>query len=96
MVGPCERGTELSYFCKMLIVLLLSEELLPALEGLRSIGLVRHTVKCKHLLKTVLLRLEEVQMTAEEDKKRGLSYIEYGARHKKFIGSLEKIITLKT
>jgi hypothetical protein len=36
-------------------------------------------VKCNHLLKTVLLRLEEVQMTAEEDKKRVLLYIGYMA-----------------
>jgi len=42
-------------------------------------GLVRCTVKCKHLLKAVILRLEEVQMTAEEDKKHVLSYIGYMA-----------------
>jgi hypothetical protein len=76
----------------MLIVLLLSEELLTALEGLRSMGLVRCTVKCKHLLKTVLIRLEEVQMTAEEDKKYVLSYTGYGARHKKCFGNSEKEI----
>jgi hypothetical protein len=40
-------------------------------------GLDRCTVKCKHLLKTVLIRLEEVQMTAEEDMKRVLSYARY-------------------
>ena len=40
-------------------------------------GLVRCTVKCKHLLKTVLLRLEEVQMTAEEDMNLLLSYVDY-------------------
>jgi hypothetical protein len=32
-------------------------------------GLVRCAVKCKHLLKTKLLRLEEVQVAAEEDMK---------------------------
>jgi hypothetical protein len=42
-------------------------------------GLVRYTVKCKHLLKTVLLRVEEVKMTAEENKKRVLSYVGYMA-----------------
>jgi hypothetical protein len=42
-------------------------------------GLVRCTVKCKHLLKTVLLRVEEVQMTAEEDMKHVLSYVGYMA-----------------
>jgi len=47
-------------------------------------------VKCKHLLKTVLLRLEEVQTTAEEDKKRVLSYVGYMALDKHCFGNLEK------
>jgi hypothetical protein len=64
----------------MLILLLLSEELLTALEGLRSMGLVRCTVKCKHLVQAVLLRMKEVQMTAEEDKIHVLSYAGYDAR----------------
>jgi len=63
----------------MLILLLLYEELLTALEGLRSLGLVRCTVKCKHVLQAVLLRLEEVQMTAE-DKIHVPSYVGCGAR----------------
>jgi len=49
-------------------------------------------VKCKHLLKTVLLRLEEVQMAAEEDMRHVLSYVGYGARHKIGFGDLEKKI----
>jgi hypothetical protein len=40
----------------------------------------------------MLLRLEEVQMTVEEDKKHVLSYIGYGAVHKNCFGSLEKKI----
>ena len=54
--------------------------------------LVRCTVKCKHLLKAVILRVEEVQMTAEEDMKRVLSYRVHGAGQKNCFGSLEKKI----
>jgi len=32
-------------------------------------------VKCKHMLNTVLVRLEEVQLTAEEDMKHVLPYV---------------------
>jgi hypothetical protein len=53
--------------------------MLASLKKLCSMGLDRCTVKCKHLLKTALLRLEEVQMTAEEDMKRVLSYGGYMA-----------------
>ena len=42
-------------------------------------GLNRCTMKYKHLLKTEVLRLEEVQMTVEDDKKKVLSYIGYMA-----------------
>jgi hypothetical protein len=59
--------------------LFLSEDILHALEGLYSMGLNRYTVKYKHLLKAVLLILEEVQMTAEKYKKHMLSYIGYMA-----------------
>jgi len=51
------------------IDLRLSEDLLHVLEGFCSVGFDRCTVKYKHLLKTVLRRLEVVQITAEEDKK---------------------------
>ena len=61
-------------------------------EKLCFLGLVRCIVKCKHLLKTVLLRLEEVQMAAEEDMRHVLSYVGYGARHKIGFGDLEKKI----
>ena len=36
-------------------------------------------MKCNHLLKTVLLRLEVVQKTAEEDKKHVSLYTGYMA-----------------
>ena len=36
-------------------------------------------MKWKHILKTILLRVEEVQMTAEEDMKHVLSYVGYMA-----------------
>jgi len=42
-------------------------------------GLVRCTVKCKHMLNTVLLSLEEVQLTAEEHMKHVLSCVVYMA-----------------
>jgi hypothetical protein len=42
-------------------------------------NLVRCIVKCKHLLKAVNLRREEVQMTAQEDMKHVLSYVGYMA-----------------
>ena len=54
--------------------------------------LVKCTVKCKHLLKAVILRVEEVLMTAEEDMKRVLSYRVHVARQKNFFGSMEKKI----
>ena len=41
--------------------------------------MVRCTVKWNDMLKTLLLILEEVQMTAEEDMKRVLSYVVYMA-----------------
>ena len=41
--------------------------------------MVKCTVKWNHVLKTVLLILEEVQMTAEEDMKHVLSYVGYMA-----------------
>jgi hypothetical protein len=66
-------------FYKLRIVLCLSEDILHALERLCSVGFDRCSVKYKHLLKAELLRLEEVQMTAEEDKKHMLSYIGYMA-----------------
>jgi len=49
-------------------------------------------VKCKHLLKTVLLRLEEVQTTEEEDMRHVLSYVGYMALDKNCFGNLEKKI----
>jgi hypothetical protein len=45
------------------------------------VGFDRCSVKYKHLLKAVLLSLEEVQMTAEEDKKHMLPYIGYMSLH---------------
>jgi len=59
--------------------------------------LVRCTVKCKHLLKTVLIRLEEVQMTAEEDMKHVLSYVGYRALDTRTAsGDWERNFPLKT
>ena len=46
--GASKRSTELSRLYKLLIVLLLSEELLTALEGLRIMVLDRCTVKWKN------------------------------------------------
>jgi len=54
-------------------------DMLASLKNLCSPSLDRCTVKCKHMLNTVLLRLEEVQVTAEEDMKHVLSYIGYMA-----------------
>jgi len=51
--------------------------MLASREGFCCMGLLRCTVKCKHLLKTVLLRLEEVQMITKEDIKHVPSYVGY-------------------
>jgi len=56
-----------------------TDDMLASLEGLGSMGLVRCTVKCKHLLNTVLLRLEEVQLTGKEDMKHVLPCVVYMA-----------------
>ena len=53
--------------------------MLASLEGLGSMGLVRCTVKYKHMLNTVLLGLEEIQLTAEKDMKNVLPCVVYMA-----------------
>jgi hypothetical protein len=51
--------------------------MLAFLDGLYNIGFIRCKVKYEHLLKTVLLILEDVHMTAEADMKHVLSYVGY-------------------
>ena len=57
----------------------MSDSMLASLEGLGSMGLFRCTVKCSHMLMTVLHTMEEVTTTAEEDMKHVLSYVGYMA-----------------
>jgi hypothetical protein len=60
-------------------------------------GLVRCTVKCKHLLQTELLRLGEVQMAAVEDMKHVLPYVGYMALDTRTAsGDWKRKSTLKT
>jgi len=48
------------------------------------------------MLKTLLLRVEEVQMTAEEDMKHVLSYVRYMALDCRIVSGVRRIkITLK-
>jgi hypothetical protein len=94
--GVCKFRTELSCFYKMLIILLMSNELLTALEGLRCLDLFRCTVKWKHLKKRIILRLEEVRKITDEDMNYVLSYMVHGARHKNCLGRLETKLTPET
>jgi hypothetical protein len=57
----------------------MSEGMLAAVERLCNMGIIMWKSKCEHPLKTELLLLEEVQMTAEEDMKHVLSYVGYMA-----------------
>ena len=57
----------------------MSDSMLASLERLGSMGLFRSTVKCNHMLMTVLLIMEEVKTAAEEDTKPVLSYVGYMA-----------------
>jgi hypothetical protein len=59
--------------------------MLASLKEFCSMGLDICTLKRQHLLKTVLLRLGEVQMTAEEDMKHLLSYEGYMVPDKNMI-----------
>jgi len=59
-------------------------------------GLVTCIVKRKCLQKAVHVRLEEVQMTAEKDKKRVLSYVWHMATYTRTaLGVCKRKLTLK-
>jgi hypothetical protein len=70
--------------------------MLASREGFCCIGLLGCIVKCKDLLKKLLLRLEELQMITEEDIKHVPSYVVYMTLDKNCFGNLEKKFFLKT